>query len=136
MACGWRMLGAMLVAMLVGVTAAQAAENPLARDRWTSRVLVISAPEPGDPRVAAQRAELDNARAGVTERDLVVREAFGDSVEARRLRTALGLPADGFRVVLVGKDGEPKRTETAPIPADALFETIDAMPMRRDERRR
>ncbi|KQP40955.1 hypothetical protein ASF49_19975 [Methylobacterium sp. Leaf104] len=132
MARGWRMVGA----MLAGVTAAQAAENPLARDRWSSRVLVISAPEPGDPRVVAQRAELDRARAGATERDLVIREAFGDTAEARRLRAALGLPADGFRVVLVGKDGEAKRTGTAPIPADALFETIDAMPMRRGERGR
>lgn len=132
MARGWRMVGA----MLLGVTAAQAAENPLARERWTSRVLVISAPEPGDPRVAAQRAELAKDRAGVTERDLVVREAFGDSREARRLRAAVGLPADGFRVVLVGKDGAAKRTETAPISAAALFEIIDAMPMRRDERRR
>jgi hypothetical protein len=126
----------MFGAMLLGVTGAQAAENPLARDRWTSRVLVISAPARGDPRVTAQRAELDRARAGLTERDLVVREAFGDTPEARRLRAALGLPADRFRVVLVGKDGEAKRTETAPIPARALFETIDAMPMRRDERRR
>ncbi|KQO71702.1 DUF4174 domain-containing protein [Methylobacterium sp. Leaf89] len=132
MARGWRMIGA----MLLGVTAAQAAENPLARERWTSRVLVISAPEPGDPRVAVQRAELEQARAGVKERDLVVREAVGDSPGARNLRAVLGLPADGFRVVLVGKDGEAKRTATAPIPADALFETIDAMPMRREERRR
>jgi hypothetical protein len=126
----------MIGAMLLGVTAAQAAENPLARERWTSRVLVISAPEPGDPRVAVQRAELEKARAGVKERDLVVREAVGDSRGARNLRAALGLPADGFRVVLVGKDGEAKRTETAPISAAALFETIDAMPMRREERRR
>ena len=132
MARGWRMVGA----ILLGVTAAQAAENPLARERWTSRVLVISAPEPGDPRVTAQRAALETARAGMTERDLVIREAFGDTSEARRLRAVLGLPADGFRVVLVGKDGEAKRTATAPIPADALFETIDAMPMRRDEMRR
>lgn len=132
MACGWRMIGA----MLLGVTAAQAAENPLARDRWRSRVLVISAPEAGDPRVTAQRGELENALAGMKERDLVIREAFGDTPEARRLRAALGLPGHGFRVVLVGKDGEAKRTETAPIRADALFATIDAMPMRRDERRR
>ncbi|KQT79609.1 hypothetical protein ASG51_02825 [Methylobacterium sp. Leaf465] len=132
MARGWRTIGA----MLLGVTAAQAAENPLARERWRSRVLVISAPEPGDPRVTAQRAALETARAGMTERNLVIREAFGDTSEARRLRAVLGLPADGFRVVLVGKDGEAKRTATAPIPADALFETIDAMPMRREERRR
>jgi hypothetical protein len=132
MARGWWTIGA----MLLGVTAAQAAENPLARERWTSRVLVISAPEPGDPRVTAQRAALETARAGMMERDLVIREAFGDTSEARRLRAVLGLPADGFRVVLVGKDGEAKRTATAPIPADALFETIDAMPMRREERRR
>ncbi|MCJ2033662.1 DUF4174 domain-containing protein [Methylobacterium sp. J-068] len=123
-------------ATLLGVGAAQAAENPPARHQWRSRVLVISAPERNDPKLAAQRAAFEKVRDGLKERDLVTLEAVGDGAAARDLRARLKLPADAFRVVLIGKDGGTKRTEAVPLTADALFETIDAMPMRQDEKRR
>jgi hypothetical protein len=91
---------------------AQAAGDPLAAYRWKSRLLVISAPT-ADGNV----------------------EALGATPEAVALRRRLGLPGDGFRAVLVGKDGEPKITARSPIPMETLFSTIDAMPMRRDEMR-
>jgi len=34
---------------------------------------------------------------------------------------------------LVGKDGGVKRSETTPVQATAIFEQIDAMPMRQQE---
>ena len=68
------------------------------------------------------------------ERDLVVLEALG--AEGASLRRRFALPADAFRAVLVGKDGEAKIVAAEPIPIRILFETIDAMPMRRDEMRR
>ncbi|NMG19341.1 hypothetical protein DP116_07665 [Brasilonema bromeliae SPC951] len=37
--------------------------------------------------------------------------------------------------VLVGKDGGVKRRETTPVQAKAIFDEIDAMPMRRQEMR-
>jgi hypothetical protein len=123
-------------ATLLGVGAAQAAGSPLERYRWSARVLVVSAPGAGDPNLAAQRAILAEVRPGLKERDLVTLEAVGDAPEAIRLRATLRLPPDAFRVVLIGKDGEAKRVEGTPLPASALFETIDAMPMRRDETRR
>lgn len=97
---------------------------------------MVSAPGPGDANLAAQRAILAKAEPGLSERDLIILEALGEGAEAKRLRAALDLPAGAFRVALIGKDGETKRVETAPLPASALFETIDAMPMRRGERRR
>ena len=51
------------------------------------------------------------------------------------LRERLGLPADSFRAVLIGKDGGAKITAAAPIAPQRLFATIDAMPMRRTEMR-
>lgn len=129
-------LGLMIGATLLGIGAAEAAEDALARYRWVSRVLVLSAPDAADPNLAAQRAILAKAAPGVRERDLVTLEAIGDTPEAHRLRGALGLPGRTFRVVLVGKDGGAKRTDSSPLAAGALFDTIDAMPMRRDERRR
>lgn len=110
--------------------------DPLARHRGASRVLVLSAPAADDRRLAAQREALASARTGFRERDLVVVEAVGDGTEALAVRRTLGLPADAFRAVLVGKDGGAKLTAAEPIPPQRLFSTIDAMPMRQDEMRR
>ncbi|WP_342107533.1 DUF4174 domain-containing protein [Methylobacterium sp. SI9] len=114
---------------------ATASAAPLDAYRDRARVLVLSAPDAGDAQLRAQRAALGPVRSGVAERDLVVLEALGSGAEARALRAALGLPADSFRAVLVGKDGGAKLTAAAPIPPQRLFATIDAMPMRRSEMR-
>ncbi|MGY2049894.1 DUF4174 domain-containing protein [Methylobacterium sp. JK268] len=109
-----------------------AAASPLDRYRWKARVLVIAG-RTDDPRVAAQRRVIEAEAAGARERDLVVVEGLGADAAAQALRTALGLPPEGFRAVLVGKDGGAKLTAREPIPAQDIFGTIDAMPMRRDE---
>ena len=114
---------------------ATASAAPLDAYRDRARVLVLSAPDAGDAQLKAQRAALGPVQNGVAERDLVVLEALGSGAEARALRAALGLPADSFRAVLVGKDGGAKLTAAAPIPPQRLFATIDAMPMRRSEMR-
>ncbi|AWN45465.1 hypothetical protein DK419_03320 [Methylobacterium terrae] len=121
--------GALLVAASVP---ALAAGSDLDRYRWKSRVLVIAA-DADDPRAAAQGRIAEAAAPGMRERDLVVVRAIGEGREAASLRRRLGLPATGFRAVLVGKDGGAKLTAAEPIPAERLFSTIDAMPMRQDE---
>ncbi|WP_298967449.1 AI-2E family transporter [uncultured Methylobacterium sp.] len=101
--------------------------------RWKARVLVVAAADADDPRLAEQRRIVAAAQRGSRERDLVVVEAVGPGAEAEGLRRRFGLPAREFRAVLVGKDGGAKLSAPAPISAERLFETIDAMPMRRDE---
>lgn len=129
-------------ALLAGIGAlsvggpVRAAEDPLGAYRWKSRILVISAPDAADRRVAVQRDAAAAAGAGMAERDLVTVEALGSDAAARDLRQRLGLPDRAFRVVLIGKDGGAKLTRDAPIPTETLFATIDAMPMRREERGR
>jgi hypothetical protein len=54
---------------------------------------------------------------------------------ALRLYDHFGVPADAFRVVLVGKDGTEKRRDAEPVTARSIFDTIDAMPMRQREMR-
>jgi hypothetical protein len=117
------------------LAAGAASAGPLDAYRDRARVLVVSAPDAGDAHLKAQRAALGSARGGVAERDLVVLEAVGSGAEARALRARLGLPADSFRAVLVGKDGGAKLTAEEPIAPQRLFATIDAMPMRRVEMR-
>jgi hypothetical protein len=116
--------------------ATSAERDPLAAYRWSSRLVVISAPEAGDAAARSQRAILASAGSEVTGRDLLTVEAYGENAKAVAIRRRLGLPAGSFRAVLVGKDGEAKLVSVEPIPASTLFSTIDAMPMRRDEMRR
>jgi hypothetical protein len=40
-----------------------------------------------------------------------------------------------FLVILIGKDGEEKLSNKAPVPVDQLERLIDSMPMRKDEMR-
>jgi hypothetical protein len=123
------------LAAMAAMAAGAALAGPLDSYRDRARVLVLSAPDSGDAQLRAQRAALASVRAGVAERDLVVLEAVGSGAEARALRERLGLPADSFRAVLIGKDGGTKITEAAPLAPQRLFATIDAMPMRRTEMR-
>jgi len=124
------------LAMLTRGDAAMAEGHPLEPYVGTARVLVLAAPDGRDARLVAQRQALASARAGSAERDLVTVEAVGQTAEAVAIRKTLGLPADAFRAVLVGKDGGAKLTASEPIPPQRLFSTIDAMPMRRNEMRR
>ena len=112
---------------------------------WKSRVLIAFAPDANDPALARQRRVLADAAAGAGERDLVLVEVAGDAaraipggdalagVDAAALRRRFAAPAGRFKAVLVGKDGGAKLVSAEPIPADRLFTTIDAMPMRRRE---
>lgn len=110
---------------------ALAAGDPLAPYRWTSRVLVALAPSGADAALAAQRRIFADLGAAARERDLVLVEATDDTPRGAALRRRFG--GDGFRAVLVGKDGGEKLSAAAPLGRDALFPLIDAMPMRQDE---
>ncbi|BCM85254.1 DUF4174 domain-containing protein [Methylobacterium indicum] len=118
--------------LLAALLPAASAGSDLDRYRWTSRVLVIAAAA-DDPRAAAQARIAEAVAPGMRERDLVVVRAIGEGREAASVRRRLGLPATGFRAVLIGKDGGAKLIAEEPIPAERLFSTIDAMPMRQEE---
>ncbi|SFE38903.1 DUF4174 domain-containing protein [Roseivivax sediminis] len=98
--------------------------------RWSNRPVLLFADADTDAAYAAQRAALAAAAPGLADRDIVV--LTDTDPQARGALRARFAP-EGFLMVLVGKDGGVKRTETAPISADDLFATIDAMPMRRRE---
>ncbi|MBT2557289.1 DUF4174 domain-containing protein [Hymenobacter sp. ISL-91] len=105
---------------------------------WRQRVLLICAPTATDAQLLKQRALLQPARAGLAERDLLVRELPWASLPAadQRYLRQLGGSPDSFRVLLIGKDGGVKRRDTEPVAPAALFATIDGMPMRRQEMKR
>ena len=107
--------------------------------RWHDRLLIVFAPDPASPPLAAQRQAVDAP--AFADRDLRVVEVVGDAVTgaaepAAALRRRFHIAAGSFRVLLVGKDGGVKLDSATPLAAARLAATIDAMPMRRDEMRR
>ncbi|MEP9350965.1 DUF4174 domain-containing protein [Xanthobacter sp. KR7-225] len=100
---------------------------------WRARPVVVVAPSTADARYAEQAARLAADRAGLAERDMVVLTVTGADDPLRR---RLDVPSDGFRVLLVGKDGHVAGRWSAPVDPSTLFALIDRMPMRRDEMRR
>ncbi|MGJ5181457.1 DUF4174 domain-containing protein [Bradyrhizobium oligotrophicum] len=108
--------------------------SPLALYRWTHRILVVTGPD--DAAAQQQRRIFHAAKAGMSERQIILREAVDDSALSRELRSALGTDGRRFKVTLIGKDGHAALASETPISADDLFKRVDAMPMRQDEMRR
>jgi len=106
-----------------------------------SRVLVVSSPSATDPALERQNQWLKDGAAGLRDRDLVVIRIVANTVDApqdlkldsQTLRQAVGLKADTFGVALIGKDGSEAFRRSESITMQALFEAIDAMPMRQRE---
>ncbi len=120
--------------------------------RWEHRLLFVFAPSDQADSLAAQEEAFDGHGAGFRDRDLLLltitggeegtlRKAPGTESQlltdasVRRLYDHFGVPADAFRVVLVGKDGTEKRRDAEPVTVRSVFDTIDAMPMRQREMR-
>ena len=117
---------------------ASALEATVKKAHWRQRVLLICAPSAADVSLLAQRNLLKPAAAGLRERDLLVRELVLPDLSAsdRAYLRRLGVKTAAFQVLLLGKDGGIKRRDTQPISPQALFSTIDVMPMRRQETKR
>lgn len=97
---------------------------------WERRPVVLFAPSATDPAYVEQRAMLEAAAAGLSDRDIVV---LSDACPAAGGAMRRALDPQGFEVLLIGKDGGVKLRERRPVSAAALFAIIDAMPMRRGE---
>lgn len=141
-------LGLAAISLAVVGTSASTAQNSTAEAfmdtyRWHKRPVIVAAPDPSAPLVAAQRAALATTDAALSERDMVRIEILGENVttdgtprpdiSASRLRDQFGIGKTDALALLVGKDGGVKIRRRAAITADELFATIDAMPMRRRE---
>jgi hypothetical protein len=132
-----------LAALLFPLLAAQSAAAPrlaqlLQASRWQHRLLLIGAPTASQADFQRQKAWLAADAKGLAERDFKVIEVIYDQLSAADRQCwaqQLGQPFTGFRLLLIGKDGGVKRTETQPLAPASLFGTVDKMPMRRQEMR-
>jgi hypothetical protein len=112
---------------------AAAGPDALAGLLWKARPLVVVADQPTDPRFQKQIAGLEGRGRALEDYDIKLIAVTGESAALRR---KLRLPAAGFAVALVGKDGGVKEAWRNPVDPDRIFALIDTMPMRRDEVRR
>ena len=140
-----KMIGMLAALTLMSGLAAPAEAQPLSRYSWKNRPLVIFAPSQASPALARQRRIVSANVAGFRERDMVIIEVVGNTVNSRlgqapgasaaSFRQYYGVGRETFRAILVGKDGGSKLQRSSPVSASRLFALIDAMPMRRQEMR-
>ncbi|SMB97214.1 conserved hypothetical protein [Hymenobacter roseosalivarius DSM 11622] len=136
-----------LVLLLSGLVLGTVAQVPATKSslperieaqRWRKRIVVLYASTAESAKLKQQLASLATAKAQVQARDILIIEAIEtclSTTEKQYIRQTLAVEPGDFAVVLIGKDGGVKRKETNPIDPKTLFETIDTMPMRRQEMR-
>lgn len=140
-----RGLTATLVILVAGLGTA-ADGNAMSRYLWSSRPLVVFAPDGATAQFARQRAIVRAMAGGFREREVVVIYVAGQRVSttlgaapgmtAGQLRRRFGVGSGQFQSILVGKDGGVKLRSGRAISARRLFRLIDSMPMRQQEMRR
>lgn len=137
-------LGLAVAALSVlGRTATAQTARPLQQllreSRWKKRVLLVAAPTAQDGGFQQQKALLAPQAAALAERDFLVLEVLYSQLSAadqQFLAQKIGIKPPAFAAVLIGKDGGVKEQSRRPIAPEALFGTVDKMPMRRAEMER
>lgn len=124
---------------------AQASDDPLQAERWKTRPLIVLASSASDPLLTRVQAALQEPanREAFVERDMVLYTVIGqqgqrnrqplEAVATKRLLLALDAGNARPQVILVGKDGGKKVQQGADADLQAIFQTIDRMPMRQSE---
>lgn len=114
--------------------------------RGRVRPILIFAPRPEDPRLQIQLRTLEQHAAEARDRDIVPialpynspgpTQTQLTTADAELARRRFHVAPQDFVIVLIGNDGGEKMRASEPFSMNKLEETIDAMPMRRDEMRR
>ena len=130
-----------VLAISAAIMPAQAAAAELSDYVWQSRPLLVFAPTNSDPRLVDTVRRIEATRCEFADRDMVlgriVADGTGtldghlvDATQAQRLSSEFGIGANGFSVVLIGKDGGEKLRVNDVPDMKAIYAVIDSMPMR------
>ncbi len=95
------------------------------------REVWIFAPDTGNASFITQKSLLNDA-AGLKERDIEVHEILGLKANESVFKQYKA-SSQKFTFILFGKDGGEKLRSNKPVSPEKLYQTIDAMPMRRQE---
>ncbi|WP_162051479.1 DUF4174 domain-containing protein [Pontibacter pamirensis] len=135
--------------MLFGLRAdaqTKSSGNILDQYKWKKRPLLLFAPSAENAAYVRQKELIENERAALADRDMVVVELIGqDEVylngtrqkgfHGKELRSRFQVPQEAFSVILIGKDGTEKQRNKETVALEKIFGLIDQMPMRRQEMR-
>lgn len=119
--------------------------QPISSHKWKDRVLIILTDEERVDRLHRQVNILQTDQEGLKDRKLVIYSVKGDAyrkginsdqwVNGSNFFEAFKDSELNFKVILIGLDGGIKINQSEVLSLDELFNTIDAMPMRRSELR-
>ena len=144
------MIKAICVAvLLLGMTAGSAngsSSSDLDMYRWKNRPLLIFAPSETDQTYLELEHALGRSGDKLQDRDMVVFRLFASGRgktdaaclgqdEVRSLYQRFDVPGHSLTVILLGKDGGEKTRQVGQFDLQAIFDRIDAMPMRQREMR-
>ena len=102
----------------------------IAQQLWTKRVIVIYTPSESNQQYRKQIESLAKQGKSLQARDVIIMVQHG----RKTFHTSAHKDSrNGFRVVLIGKDGGIKKTFTTPVTASQINNIIDEMPMRKHE---
>ncbi|GKY88341.1 DUF4174 domain-containing protein [Sinisalibacter aestuarii] len=99
---------------------------------WQSRLLVVFADSPNDPRFIQQMGYIEDRPGDLIERDVIV---ITDTDPAARSPIREELRPRGFDFVLIGKDGFKYLRKPLPWDVREISRSIDKMPLRQQELR-
>jgi hypothetical protein len=121
----------------------------IAAMRHCYRPLLVFSPTGSDHRFLEQEHAMDNDADDMMDRNVLLLPILAGSTgykapldtprdvlplpDQKRLRRRYGVPADRFRVILLGEDGEVKMVRDEPVPMQQLNGLIDTMPTRKRE---
>jgi len=120
----------------------------LEKHTWKNRILVVKTSDSASELYQEQIKEFRNATDELKERKFVLYKITGDHFESidfvnNELIDSGKIPGkpigmtlndkDNFEVILIGLDGGIKLEQTEVLKKEALFNIVDAMPMRRNE---
>ena len=127
-----------VIFLLIMTTMGTFAQDPLKMYTWKNRVVIVLGENTDHPLYSQQLKELNSDSAVIQQRDIVILSSPGNDLSAGMeawIHEKYPVMQEGFRIVLIGKDGTVKYDAHQPISADELYAIIDAMPMRRREMR-
>ena len=102
----------------------------IAQQLWTKRVIVIYTPSKDNQQYRKQLELLAKQGKSLQARDVIIMVQYGSKTFHM---SAHKDSRNGFKVVLIGKDGGIKKTFTAPVKTSQINSVIDEMPMRKHE---
>ena len=114
------------------------AQDTLSDLKWKKRVIIITSDHPGNLHYMKQTDSFGTVENDISERDIVIidlQKSAGNDKFNQQLKTRFNVGPEGFRLILIGKDGTVKLDQNNFTEPEKIFALIDSMPMRKREMR-